>query len=278
MYVEMNGYLKSIVLLLLLTITSSTLYSTNPNRFHEMVKIPAGTFKRGNNQGHFNEKPRHKVYLNTFYIDKHEVTNAQFQTFIKKSDYQPQGPWKRGYKKGQEKHPVRFVTWHDATAYAEWASKKLPTESQWEKAAAGPKNTVYPWGNTWKQIRNDENYHPVMTIPADKSGYGCHDMAGNVWEWCRDWFDRYAYEQYRESPKKDPTGPTDNAQPENRFVKTNTAPGNERSTLKVIRSGRIIGKFGKENARVSKRVWGNPHYWFNDTGFRCVIEKKEESL
>jgi len=240
----------------------------------ELVRIPAGAFVMGSDHGHPDERPAHKVHVDAFFIDKYEVTNAQFAKFVAASGYKPRGPWRRGAGPGREKHPVTFVTWHDAKAYATWAGRTLPTEAEWERAARGTKAFTYSWGNTFEpgaarvDAKLSAGPSPVGSHASGVSPEGAHDMAGNVWEWVRDWYDRRCY-QMRKKPVENPTGPPDGAPPEKRFVDTNTAAGNERSTLKVIRGGGWV-RGGRENARCSKRMWGNPRYWFNDTGFRCA--------
>ena len=244
----------------------------------EMVFVPDGAFVMGNDSGNYNEKPGHLVWLSDYYIDVHEVTNEQFENFIKVSGHKAQGAWRRGYSPGQKEYPVRFVTWHDAAAYAKWAGKRLPTEAEWEKAARGERNYIYPWGNSWDETF--ENPWPVFkavgarSFPERISPYGCFGMAGNVWEWVADWHDRFYYEEFDPNVMAiNPMGPEDGAPPLKRFQDAGTAAGNERSTLKVIRGGGNWKGFAKENSRTSKRMWGNPAYWFNDTGFRCAISK-----
>ena len=242
----------------------------------KMAFVSAGDFIMGSNNGNYNEKPEHKVYLDTYLIDSYEVSNAQFAKFVEKTGYNPQGPWKRGYKKGEENYPVRFVTWHDAATYAKWAGKRLPYEAEWEKAAKGKNDNIYPWGNTWyeKFAVKTEIFEPydVKAFPFTISEYGCFGMAGGVWEWAGDWYDRFYYEEFAITKAvKNPTGPEDGAEPEKRFLDTGTAAGNERSTLRVIRGGGNWGNSAKDNTRAAKRMWGNPSYWFNDTGFRCAI-------
>jgi len=246
----------------------------------QLVFVPAGKFRRGSPTGNYNERPAHEVYVDAFLIDVHEVTNAQFKRFVQDSGYRPKGPWKRGYGPGQHDYPVRFVTWHDAKAYAKWAGRDLPTEAMWEKAARGESGFIYPWGHQWKKgaarVDLDVSAGPcaVGSFPQGASPYGCLDMGGNVWEWVNDWYDRYYYENFQgDVPARNPQGPPDGAPPEPRFVKSNTAGGNERSTRKVIRGGGWV-KSGKENLRCAKRSWGNPRYWLNDTGFRCAISLK----
>ncbi len=241
----------------------------------EMAFISEGEFMMGDNEGNYNEKPEHKVYSNSYFIDVYEVTNAQFEKFVEETGYNPHGPWKKGYKYGERNYPVRFVTWHDASRYATWAGKRLPTEAEWEKAAKGKANYEYTWGNIWdeKFAEKTESFEPesIDSHPETISGYGCFGMAGGVWEWTLDWYDRFYYQNFDNGKIAiEPKGPQDEAKPEKRFLDTETAAGNERSALKVIRGGGNWGVFAKDNTRASKRMWGNPGYWFDDTGFRCV--------
>jgi len=188
----------------------------------DMILIPAGEFLMGSPEakGNDDERPQHKVYLDAFYIYKYKVTNGQFARFVKETGYKAEGDWMRYAKSGRETHPVVCVTWNDAWAYCRWAGGRLPTEAQWEKAARGTDGKEYPWGNTWD--RNRCNWHegpkvsgmadiysgrgtaPVGSFPSGVSPYGVHDMAGNVWEWCSDWYDM---DYYRSSPSRNPEGP-----------------------------------------------------------------------
>ncbi len=241
----------------------------------EMAYVPAGDSWQGSDTGSYDERPLHRVKLAGFFIDVHEVTNAQFAKFVQVSGYTPQGPWRRGYGAGEDNLPVRFVSWYDANAYAKWAGKRLPSEAEWEKAARGNSKAVYPWGNRWNQrvlsSRAGAGPAPIGTNLLDVSPYGCKDMGGNVWEWVSDWYDRYYYEAFANAVSVNPQGPPDGALPEERFNKTNTAAGNERSTRKVIKSGGWQPNFAKDDMRVARRMWANPSYWLNDTGFRCAI-------
>jgi len=237
----------------------------------EMVYIPSGISYKGSNTGSYDEQPQHLVLLRDFFIDKHEVTNIQFARFVEATGYTPQGPWQRGYAAGEEMHPVRFVTWYDAQAYAQWANKRLPTEAEWEKAARGRGKAIYPWGDEWKPEAFLASPAPVGSNPLDVSPYGCWDMGGNVWEWVSDWYDRYYYEAFSGNIAIDPQGLPDGAEPEGRFLQSGTAAGNERSSRKVIKSGGFLPNFAQDNMRVARRMWANPNYWLNDTGFRCVV-------
>jgi len=109
-----------------------------------------------------------------------------------------------------DNHPIVNVSWNDAKAYADWAGVVLPTEAQWEKAARGTDGRIYPWDNEWDAIKcvnftnSKSGTKPVGSILSGSSPYECLDMAGNVWEWCGDW---YGADYYKNAPAKNPTGP-----------------------------------------------------------------------
>ncbi len=196
----------------------------------DMILIPAGEFIMGTDSEGANgdQKPAHQVYLDAFYIDKHEVTNARFEAFIVDGGYQNRKLWtvagwnfiqknqiKAPLHHGQNSvsmapdHPVVGVSWYEANAYATWAGKRLPTEAEWEKAAKGTDGRIYPWGNEMDFSRlNYFSHHEkilgVGSFPSGASPYGVLDMAGSVWEWCADW---YGESYYSQSPQKNPTGP-----------------------------------------------------------------------
>ena len=178
------------------------------------VYVPAGAFTMGSpdGEGYDDEHPQHTVYLDAFWIDRTEVTNAMYQQCVNA------GACQANYNYGSDfnapDQPVVGVNWHDAKAYCEWAGKRLPTEAEWEKAARGTDGRKYPWGN---QSPNCSllNYSahsgacvghttPVGSYPAGASPYGALDMAGNVWEWVSDW---YNANYYINSPLSNPTGP-----------------------------------------------------------------------
>ena len=209
-----------------------------------MVLIPAGEFIMGTDDSQANpdQHPAHKVYLDAFYIDKHEVTNAQFEEFILAGGYKKKKYWtEAGWDFIQKErffysspmretyridaplafgdntvstapdHPVIGVSWYEADAYAKWAEKRLPTEAEWEKAARGTKKKrIYPWGNKMgfeklHYFPHQEKLKPAGSFPKGASPYGVLDMAGSVWEWCADW---YGENHYAQSQKKNPKGPT----------------------------------------------------------------------
>jgi formylglycine-generating enzyme required for sulfatase activity len=131
------------------------------------------------------------VWLPTFYIDVHPVSNAHYARFVAATDHAPPQHWKDGdYPAELAEHPVVFVTWHDASAYAEWSSKALPTSGQWEKAARGTRGNVYPWGDQPTPAKCNVRENGVGETTAGAcyqsgvSPYGAYDMCGNVWEWC----------------------------------------------------------------------------------------------
>jgi formylglycine-generating enzyme required for sulfatase activity len=176
-----------------------------------LLRVPAGEFWMGkpdvDRDGEENETPYHKVYLDAYYIGRCEVTNAQFARFVKTTGYRAGGNWKKNYNSSLGEHPVAGVSWNDAVAYCKWAGLRLPTEAEWEKAARGTKWRKYPWGNEYygsgRHNGDPGGTTPVGSFPDGSSPYGCLDMAGNVWEWCADWYDG---SYYYSSPVYDPRG------------------------------------------------------------------------
>jgi formylglycine-generating enzyme required for sulfatase activity len=151
------------------------------------------------------EVPQHKVFVKEFEISKYPVTNFEYRAFVQDIGHEPPFLWEGDqYPEGRGDHPVVNVSWHDAVAYCEWLSQKigkpyrLPTEAEWEKAARGTDGWEWPWGNEWDESRcNTREGGPGTTTavgqysPDGDSPYGVADMAGNVWEWCADWFQAY---------------------------------------------------------------------------------------
>lgn len=135
------------------------------------------------------EKPRQTVALSAFYLDRHEVTNADYKKFVDATRYHAPLNWQNGmYPPGATRHPVTFVSWNDAQAYAKWAGKRLPTAEEWEFAARGAQGLVYPWGNTFDTQRVNINQinkgvAPVGSFQDDVSPFQIYDMGGNVMEW-----------------------------------------------------------------------------------------------
>ncbi len=190
-----------------------------PPDLEPMVLVPAGEFLMGQDAGAnaSDESPQHKIWLGDFYLDRTEITNAQFKAFCDAtSRIYPNNPmWDSGYFLGKPDHPVVNITYEQARAYCAWARKRLPTEAEWEKAARGVDGQLYPWGNVWDPERanltGDESKAdrflraaPVGSFAKGASPYGALDMVGNVWEWCADWFDEH---YYKRSPEREPRGP-----------------------------------------------------------------------
>lgn len=221
----------------------------------EMVLVPAGEFwmgsdadeigdlvgackRQGRDEGSCRsvfarEQPRHRVVVDAFYVDRFEVTNAQFDRFVTATSYRTTAEregrgWVHRERDGwvdtkgaswrapdgpsterPSNAPVSQVSWHDAATYCRWAGKRLPTEAEWEKAARGTEGRRYPWGDAWDsarvKTRSSTGPLAVGMYPPGASPYGAHDMAGSVWEWVADWFER---DYYKRSPERNPTGPT----------------------------------------------------------------------
>lgn len=146
------------------------------------------------------EMPKRHLYLKSFYIDKHEVTNAEYKRFIDATGYTPPRHWQDfSFPQDKEDNPVLYVNWFDAANYCSWEGKRLPTEEEWEKAARGSDGRVYPWGNKfdpYKAVTAEyvlkffrdvgeltQNAAPLDPFRGDKSPYGVYDLAGNVMEW-----------------------------------------------------------------------------------------------
>jgi len=181
----------------------------------EWVQVPAGSFEMGDNfnEGDSDELPVHTVYLDTYYISKYEVTFEQYDAFCDATGRAKPGDsgWGRGDR------PVINVNYADVTEFCSWMSAEtgetiyLPTEAQWEKAARGTDQRRYPWGDSSPDSslanynNNEWKTMPVGSYPSGVSPYGIHDMAGNVWEWCSDWYDA---NYYSSSPTNNPQGPS----------------------------------------------------------------------
>jgi formylglycine-generating enzyme required for sulfatase activity len=170
-----------------------------------MTLVPEGTVTLGSDQPDDTEKPLHRVELKAFYIDKHEVTNEDYKQFCDATAHTVPPYWTaKNFPKGLEKHPVVQVSWADATAYARWAGKRLPTEAEWERAAKGPNSYRYAYGNSFdaqKANSGTQKTSAVGSYPA--SEFGLFDMTGNVSEWTSSLYMPYPYSDSdgREDPK-----------------------------------------------------------------------------
>jgi len=231
-----------------------------------LVCVPAGEFLMGSTdadkRANDDEKPQHTVYLDAYWIDQTEVTNAQYAECVADEACQP--PKYNGsssthiFYYGNDKYaayPVVSVTWQDANDYCTWAKRRLPSEAQWEKAARGTDGRLYPWGNqapTHSLLNyNDNNGDTVQvgSYPAGASPYGAMDMAGNVWEWTADWYEESYY--YTRVDWYNPPGPTS---------------GDGR----VARGGAWY--YAANIVRTTYRHNGIPLGTVNDRGFRCAFD------
>ena len=247
----------------------------------EMVLIPAGDFQMGSHDilASSDEKPVHTVYVDAFYIDKYEVTNAQFKAFV---DANPQ--WQKDnipdkyhdgrylrhwignrYPSGKGNYPVRYVSWYAAMAYAQWAGKRLPTEAEWEKAARGGLDgKIYPWGNaidySKANLNSTGNYTGSLETGGRyaPNGYGLYDMAGNVAEWCLDAYDE---DFYAVSPRRNPLA----GEMTLREVIVNYQ---NVTTFRVLRGGSWFDRW--PDLPVATRDFFSPTFAVVDLGFRCA--------
>jgi sulfatase modifying factor 1 len=230
---------------------------------NDVVAVPAGWFWMGSEEGEQDEKPMHRVWLDSFFIDRFPVTNAQYSLFLTETGYERPLYWNDG-KCNDPHQPVAGITWADAVAYCSWRSKKegamftLPTEAQWEKAARGDDKRKYPWGNQTPDNKRAptgilDKMPNVGACELGRSPYGVSDLVGNVWNWCLDWYDK-GY--YRESAERNPAGPAN-------------------GTRKVVRGGNFVflGCCSGTPAyalRTSRRNAFHRSIQKKSIGFRCV--------
>jgi formylglycine-generating enzyme required for sulfatase activity len=174
----------------------------------EMVEIPAGTFAMGSadSEADRDEQPVARVFVDTFWIDKVEVTNRRYHRCVEAGQCTvPVGG--DPAEQARAEQPVTILSWRQAEAYCRWAGKRLPTEAEWEKAARGPDGRRYPWGDAFDHERANAGYTlglgPVGRHPAGASPYGVLDMAGSVWEWTSSLYRPYPYDASdgREDPE-----------------------------------------------------------------------------
>jgi formylglycine-generating enzyme required for sulfatase activity len=233
-----------------------------------MVYVPAGEFLMGSSDedpdAEDYEKPQHTVYLDAFWIDKLEVTNAQYRQCVEAGACQAPWPCERGEAQSYDdpakgNHPVVCVNWNKAQDYAAWVGGRLPTEAEWEKAARGTDGRLYPWGDSPPDC-GKANYSgcwevaaaemlPMGSHPDGASPYGAMDMAGNVFEWVADgWDEGY----YSGSPARNPQGP-------------------ESGSVKVVRGGAY--DHSEDYLRCAMRDWRYSDFeaGIRSVGFRVVV-------
>ncbi|WKZ44022.1 MAG: SUMF1/EgtB/PvdO family nonheme iron enzyme [Anaerolineales bacterium] len=248
----------------------------------QMIRIPAGKFLMGSTKEQAaqaikdgadkdwvqNEQPQHTVELSEYSIGKYPITNREYQAFLREAKYSPPRGWDGDqFPADKGSHPVVNVSWNDASAYCKWLSEKtkknyrLPTEAEWEKAARGEDGRIYPWGNNFdpKKANTAESKVGDTTDvgkfssndPAQSgdSPYGCADMAGNVWEWCNDWFDQKEYKNRADKITKDPQSP-------------------QKGDVRVLRGGSFYGH--RWSARCADRNGYDPDSSYLNRGFRVA--------
>lgn len=239
-----------------------------------MALIAAGEFLMGSDssdtEANSDEKPQHSVYVDSFWIDKTEVSNSQYNKCVEAEVCRPSGALTSIFTPAEL--PVVGVSWAQANTYCRWVGGRLPTEAEWEKTARGTDGRLYPWGDDfdgsrlnycdanciadWRDATANDGYRytaPPGSYPAGASPYGVLDMSGNVWEWTADW---YAPDSYKNSIYRNPTGP-------------------ESGLQRVVRGGSWY-YYGK-NLRAAKRHKDTPVTQHDNIGFRCVISDHEQA-
>ena len=224
----------------------------NPRDQAIYLFVPGGDFLMGSTIAR-DEQPAHTVAVDSFWIGQTEVTNAQYSRCVDDGACTP--PHNDNWNQAdQADFPVTHVDWEQANRYAQWAGGRLPTETEWEKAARGTDGRTFPWGDdvTDDQRLNFNSMAGVVSVgvggyPAGASPYGALDMAGNVEEWVADW---YAPDAYAQSTGPNPTGPTD-------------------GVLRVVRGGSF--KSSRGGVRTSVRGRAAPAINFDNVGFRVVV-------
>jgi len=246
----------------------------DPGKYPGMVYIPPGEFTMGTNPKqekaypaslgftnapYHNESPARKVYLDGFYIDKYEVTIGEYAKFVESTGREFPEPIQGLNIDKYKNYPMSCVTWYDASDYAKWANKLLPTEAEWEKAARGTDGRRYPWGNKIdpkKANFSKKGIFPVGTYKEDVSFYGVQGMGGSLDEWVREWF--MPYPGHGKKCVED--------------------DGDFGKEYKVYRGGSWGGLEGhlllfEYTARTAYRGYEAPYAVSNTGGFRCVREK-----
>jgi formylglycine-generating enzyme required for sulfatase activity len=230
--------------------------------FSGMVYIPPGEFLMGStlddlgDLGEQDEFPQRRVWVDGYYIDVHEVTNAQYKVFVDSTGILAPYLWEDGnYPVGRDGYPVTDISWEEAAAYARFAGKRLPTEEEWEKAARGTDGRSYPWGDKFNaHIVDMKNLRPVVSEEENRSPFGVYDMAGNAAEWVDAWYAAYPREPGQKIPKEVTTR-------KQKFPK---------EKYKVYRGGgyNTYGKY----LRCANREREKPEKKWRYIGFRCAMD------
>lgn len=240
-----------------------------------VIDIPAGPFTMGTSseRADLQNRPEHKATVGAYRIDKYLVTNAQYARFVAAAGYRPPLHWEKGrIPPGIETHPVTMVSWYDATNYAAWAGKRLPTEAEWEKAARGTDGRRWPWGNEMDVKRLNTYYSvrsttDVRQYSVGASPYGVFDMAGNVSQWIND--DFLSYPGSDAPPDLFAGKVTVSVTPQDQAMKVvDVVPIGGR--YKVLRGG--SWKSDPFSTASYHRNFSWPHYASDFFGFRCAAD------
>lgn len=238
--------------MLILVGSLSVLHADEVGPLVDTAQVPEGRFWMGSNGGDPNEGPLRQVHLRRFAMDRREVSQAEYRAFADSTGIRiPE--WCRDPRLQGEDRPVVGVTWAEAEAFCRWKGKRLPTEAEWEKAARGEDGRTYPWGEDLPSLRwlnfadSLGSTAPVGRYPSGASPYGVQDMAGNVSEWVRDWYNPRVYPT--EGLERDPTGPPS-------------------GKMKVVRGG--SWQSSPLSVRASARSGRNPLDRSSAVGFRCA--------
>lgn len=236
----------------------------------EMAIIPGGVFLMGSSDGNLNEKPVHEVEVAPFYLDRYVVTNRQYQDFLIAN---PQ--WQKGkaiplevdddylniwegnhYPEGLDDYAVINVSWHSATAYANWVGKRLPTEAEWEFAAGGSEHSIWSLGNQFDRLSysfgSTEDPVGFKVGTYRPNSFGLYDMSGGVWEWTSD---SYELDYYFRSPRKNPINL---AETERKSLRGGSSHFDNPSYLRCAVRGSNI-----------------PQACHEDYGFRCALDARQ---
>lgn len=229
-----------------------------PGGDKDMVLIPKGEFTMGSSE--HSDEAKHQVVLDAYLIDKYEASNARYKEFMKATSHPAPAYWDDP-RLSKSNQPVVGVSWTDANAFCKWDGKRLPTEAEWERAAKGPSgDNHYPWGHTIDPKKANYGQNVGRTMPVDSypdgvSGFGVYNMAGNVFEWVEDWYDRT---YYKESPALNPRGA------EKGYNFANQGP------VRVLRGGSWLAP--ETSLHTSHRFWNQPdnNSYGVGLGFRCA--------